>query len=1055
VLLAATALLSPTLLAVVVPAVHAAPAPAVAGPRAASKVADVVTRFAAAVGRERAAGRSAARLSNRLLHATAGGRIELLVHAAGPISAAQEDDLRRNGAVVTDRLTPGAQRLVGEAGFVQVMVPHSQVADIAALDWVAAVTPPEYTEVDNHPNNPINSQGVALHRAVLVQNRGINGTGVTVGVVSDGVSNLAASQAANELPAVTVLDAGSGDEGTAMLEIVHDMAPGAGLMFDGTGSGVTAHINSLNNLVSNGADVLTEDIPFDAEPAFQVGAAAQAGENIASAGVPIHSSAGNQSNRHAARVPATGTGTQPDGTANTFTGCTNTPDNVVAIAPGGDTTFDVTLSSSASFTLQWSEPRAIAPTAGQGGFTDLNLYLMNSTLTQCLAQSTGVQGNGVGDTIEQMAINGLNGTNAKIVVDVQAVNGAVATPLIDLRWRGATAVDTPTRAGALNPDSNYTGLATSAAAVDAQNVTSGIGALESYSSSGPVQLITTTQCPGGAAGPCVGTAVAGSSATSNAPTWAAADDVSVSGVGGFGSPFTGTSAAAPHAAGCDALLRDALNNANAAVSTTNARLAATATDIAPAGTDTNTGAGQLDCLAAVNTAPNASAGGPYQTPEGTNVTLDASGSSDPDTTATFTDTLTYAWDLDNDGQYDDATGPSPSFTTVGQDGVYPVAVQVTDTAGATDTASSNVTVTNVAPTVGTITTDAPKNENTATRITGAITDPGWLDVLTATIDFGDGNGAVALSGVADQTRPDASLTYDVSHTYGDNGNYQVTICAADDDTTNNCRSTNVGVRNVVPTAAISTVGSTLVNGVPTFVTHAGLPVSFSGSSTDPGSDDLTLTWNWDDGAPAPDVSTTSLVNPPNADPANSPSIQPRDVTDPRTHTFGGACLYNVVFGSTDDDGGSATQTITAIITGNATANRSAGYWYTTLRDGRTVSSAQAACLLAIADYMSRVFHEKVDAQTVARALAVLNPPTNKTTPSQQLDRQLLAAWLNFANGSIDLSTPVDVTGDKTPDTTFGAAMTAAENVRLNPASTSAQLTAQKTMIERINVRDGG
>ena len=63
------------------------------------------------------------------------------------------------------------------------------------------------------------------------------------------------------------------------------------------------------------------------------------------------------------------------------------------------------------------------------------------------------------------------------------------------------------------------------------------------------------------------------------------------------------------------------------------------------------------------------------------------------------------------------------------------------------------------------------------------------------------------------------------------------------------------------------------------------------------------------------------------------------------------------------------------------------------------------------------------------------------TATQQFDRQLLAAWLNFANGSIELSSPVDTNGDHVNDSTFGAAMQAAEAVRLNPASTKAQLNA--------------
>src|SRR6185503_12185078 len=79
------------------------------------------------------------------------------------------------------------------------------------------------------------SQGDAKHRADSARAIfGVGGAGVKIGVLSDGVTNLAASQALGDLGAVTVLpgQAGSGDEGTAMLEIIHDLAPGAQLYFE-------------------------------------------------------------------------------------------------------------------------------------------------------------------------------------------------------------------------------------------------------------------------------------------------------------------------------------------------------------------------------------------------------------------------------------------------------------------------------------------------------------------------------------------------------------------------------------------------------------------------------------------------------------------------------------------------------------------------------------------------------------------------------------------------------------------------------------------------------
>ena len=72
------------------------------------------------------------------------------------------------------------------------------------------------------------SEGDVTHRAnVARETFGVNGAGVKIGVLSDGVRSLGASQSFGDLGPVTVLagQTGSGDEGTAMLEIVHDLAP--------------------------------------------------------------------------------------------------------------------------------------------------------------------------------------------------------------------------------------------------------------------------------------------------------------------------------------------------------------------------------------------------------------------------------------------------------------------------------------------------------------------------------------------------------------------------------------------------------------------------------------------------------------------------------------------------------------------------------------------------------------------------------------------------------------------------------------------------------------
>jgi PKD repeat protein len=88
--------------------------------------------------------------------------------------------------------------------------------------------------------------------------------------------------------------------------------------------------------------------------------------------------------------------------------------------------------------------------------------------------------------------------------------------------------------------------------------------------------------------------------------------------------------------------------------------------------------------APANNPPVALANGPYSGTVRNAVTLDGSGSYDPDSGDSIAG---YAWDLDNDGLYDDATGATPSYTW-NSAATYLIWLKVTDTHGATDTDSA-------------------------------------------------------------------------------------------------------------------------------------------------------------------------------------------------------------------------------------------------------------------------------------------------------------------------------------------------------------------------------
>ena len=110
------------------------------------------------------------------------------------------------------------------------------------------------------------SEGDTAHLADQARRRyRVDGSGIGIGVLSDGVDSLAERQASGDLPAaVTVLpdQEGEGDEGTAMLEIVHDLAPGARLFFATAFGGQAQFAANIEALCDAGADVIVDDIAY-------------------------------------------------------------------------------------------------------------------------------------------------------------------------------------------------------------------------------------------------------------------------------------------------------------------------------------------------------------------------------------------------------------------------------------------------------------------------------------------------------------------------------------------------------------------------------------------------------------------------------------------------------------------------------------------------------------------------------------------------------------------------------------------------------------------------
>jgi hypothetical protein len=114
-------------------------------------------------------------------------------------------------------------------------------------------------------------------------------------------------------------------------------------------------------------------------------------------------------------------------------------------------------------------------------------------------------------------------------------------------------------------------------------------------------------------------------------------------------------------------------------------------------------------------------------------------------------------------------------------------------------------------------------------------------------------------------------------------------------------SASIVVQNANPTVTIASL--------PTFVEAS--PAVVMATASDPGSDDLTFTWNWGDGKP----STSTAYYNDGRDPDPYPSLwgtYPFSATDAVEHIYGDNGVFQITLTVSDDDGG------TTVFSSNAT-----------------------------------------------------------------------------------------------------------------------------------------
>jgi hypothetical protein len=470
----------------------------------------------------------------------------------------------------------------------------------------------------------------------------LRGKGITIGVLSDSFDT--AEEAAGEAPAtdaqddeasgdlpgpagscagqqlpVDVLDegpAGESDEGRAMLQIIHDLAPHASLAFATAFESEESFAQNIERLArpvsegGAGADVIVDDVAWFEEPFFQDGPIAVAIDKVTAEGVTYLSATGNDNIfdsggnqiasweapafRDSAGCPAAIVGLGAE-----FNGTHCMDFNPTAAT---DRTFGITVAAGQTLriNLQWAEP-------WNGVGTDLDAFLLSGG-GQFLAWSVDENSAGDGTQRPVEIVQWTNESASAATVHLAINRYAGTSPRLKFilmqNGGGVTATEYPKSSGGDVVGPTIFGHAGAAAAISVAAVPFDNSAkIETYSSRGPVAHYF---------GPVTGTAPA---APLGLPEVVAKPDLAATDCGAttffaFLSSgtwrFCGTSAAAPHAAAVAALVRQA------EPTLTEPQVRGTLTNLAtPVGafTPEAAGAGLVDAFEAIGSLPGPIVGG--------------------------------------------------------------------------------------------------------------------------------------------------------------------------------------------------------------------------------------------------------------------------------------------------------------------------------------------------------------------------------------------------------------------------------------------------------------
>jgi hypothetical protein len=222
-----------------------------------------------------------------------------------------------------------------------------------------------------------------------------------------------------------------GDEGRAMLQIVHDVASGASLAFYTADNSEQDFASGIGKLAAAGATVIADDVGYFDEPFFQDGLVAQAIDAVQAKGVAYFSAAGNNSNlaydNIAPSFTIAGSGATAGEHLLTFgtTGgnpVTSLPVTIPSMLPG----------EFVAMVLEWDQPYVTGAPSSGGATGEMDLCVMGVSGTDVIyddslntvpTSCTGPNAPGVDPVQVLLIVNPATNANPSAQVNVSIVVG--------------------------------------------------------------------------------------------------------------------------------------------------------------------------------------------------------------------------------------------------------------------------------------------------------------------------------------------------------------------------------------------------------------------------------------------------------------------------------------------------------------------------------------------------------------------------------------------------------------------------------------------------------